>query len=100
MTDVPFYDVPQWNTKVAEYLATGHPRSSRSVLSEASLIFYHRCAILRCLLYTSDAADDLTRVDLGGEHVLEEMRGEGRRGDKRREYVGMKVRLVDPFKHA
>ena len=26
----------------AEYRATGRPRSSRSVLSEANLIFYHR----------------------------------------------------------
>ena len=30
------------NTKTAEYRATGRPRSSRSVLSEANLIFYHR----------------------------------------------------------
>src|SRR5665811_247310 len=32
------------------------------------------CAIFRrllsCLLYTSDAADDLTRVDLGGRRII------------------------------
>src|SRR5665811_1997748 len=27
-------------------------------------------AVVRCLLYTSDAADDLTRVDLGGRGVV------------------------------
>ena len=25
---------------------------------------------IRCLLYTSDAADDLTRVDLGGRRII------------------------------
>ena len=27
-------------------------------------------AICDCLLYTSDAADDLTRVDLGGRRII------------------------------
>ena len=26
-----------------------------------------------CLLYTSDAADDLTRVDLGGRRIIKKM---------------------------
>ena len=30
---------------------------------------------MTCLLYTSDAADDLTRVDLGGRRIIKKKRG-------------------------
>ncbi|GAB5781148.1 hypothetical protein JMUB7523_26610 [Staphylococcus aureus] len=30
-------------------------------------------AIKGCLLYTSDAADDLTRVDLGGRRIIKKL---------------------------
>ena len=29
--------------------------------------------IIGCLLYTSDAADDLTRVDLGGRRIIKKI---------------------------
>src|SRR5665254_28346 len=31
-------------------------------------------ATITCLLYTSDAADDLTRVDLGGRRIIKKQR--------------------------
>src|SRR5665254_29340 len=42
----------------------------------------------RCLLYTSDAADDLTRVDLGGPRIIQKKNRVGtrvylQRGDRR-----------------
>ena len=32
-----------------------------------------RIEIMSCLLYTSDAADDLTRVDLGGRRIIKKI---------------------------
>src|SRR5665811_779080 len=32
--------------------------------------YYDRVNYVPCLLYTSDAADDLTRVDLGGRRII------------------------------
>src|SRR5665811_1966615 len=46
---------------VVEHLRGGHARREAELGLEL-LIAEHR----PCLLYTSDAADDLTRVDLGG----------------------------------
>ena len=31
------------------------------------------CVFNSCLLYTSDAADDLTRVDLGGRRIIKKL---------------------------
>ena len=41
------YTDPRQNTNTAEYRATGRPRSFRSDVSVANLIFYHRSVILR-----------------------------------------------------
>ncbi|WP_460379543.1 hypothetical protein, partial [Staphylococcus aureus] len=55
------------------------PRSTRVRSSAASDVYkrqQHRqghdnpCT---CLLYTSDAADDLTRVDLGGRRIIKKI---------------------------
>ena len=34
------------------------------------VVLMHRLLNQTCLLYTSDAADDLTRVDLGGRRII------------------------------
>ena len=37
---------------------------------ETTSVDVKRSPLKRCLLYTSDAADDLTRVDLGGRRII------------------------------
>ena len=34
------------------------------------MIYMHACQVSYCLLYTSDAADDLLCVDLGGRRII------------------------------
>src|SRR5665811_2031669 len=46
---------------------TRKPKARRSV---AQKIIKHFIQLGVCLLYTSDAADDLTRVDLGGRRII------------------------------
>ena len=38
--------------------------------TEQMLNIYHRFELPDCLLYTSDAADDSLRVDLGGRRII------------------------------
>ena len=57
-----------------------HPRRARPVerrvrlgpspLLEDGVVVLHELGLLRCLLYTSDAADDLLCVDLGGRRII------------------------------
>ena len=42
---------------------------NKMVIDSLILMFIHSLCII-CLLYTSDAADDLTRVDLGGRRII------------------------------
>src|SRR5665811_284224 len=49
----PFYNEPDWNSVGADWVDTGLGGFLKA-----------------CLLYTSDAADDLTRVDLGGRRII------------------------------
>ncbi|WP_460379559.1 hypothetical protein, partial [Staphylococcus aureus] len=50
------------------------PRSTRVRSSAASDVYKRQPGYSTlptvCLLYTSDAADDLTRVDLGGRRII------------------------------
>src|SRR5665254_8576 len=58
-----------------EALGITQSKASRHLryLLNAGLVTDRRDAVwvhYRCLLYTSDAADDLTRVDLGGRRII------------------------------
>ena len=39
-------------------------------------VIIHEDSLVTCLLYTSDAADDLTRVDLGGRRIIKKKNDE------------------------
>src|SRR5665213_2769640 len=66
------------STGVVTFVAPSSP--ARDVLVESHCTHRHRSAICRlsdqercpwgCLLYTSDAADDLLCVDLGGRRII------------------------------
>src|SRR5665811_549003 len=60
--------VPHWDP------ATNIKKKSkeRLLLDSAMDVFlsYAVAYLITCLLYTSDAADDLTRVDLGGRRII------------------------------
>src|SRR5665811_2637919 len=45
-----------------------------SLPSDTPLDSPMRAKFSRCLLYTSDAADDLTRVDLGGRRIIQKQK--------------------------
>src|SRR5665811_2612223 len=49
-------------------------RGKQMIWSRTTLLFCGTCTSsftsYTCLLYTSDAADDLTRVDLGGRRII------------------------------
>src|SRR5665811_805519 len=52
----------------ARHQCAGYP--SELHCSDLLLVWGSRGQPISCLLYTSDAADDLTRVDLGGRRIL------------------------------
>src|SRR5665811_1632588 len=49
--------------------ATGHAHTT-AVSNRHGILCQVTIDCLACLLYTSDAADDLTRVDLGGRRII------------------------------
>jgi len=57
-------DVAAWYRDIDFILSTSEFESFHYALADG---------ILSCLLYTSDAADDLTRVDLGGSRICEDL---------------------------
>src|SRR5665811_564364 len=55
---------------VQQWLKKEYPKIKAMARKEEAEIYFGDAAHLRsCLLYTSDAADDLTRVDLGGRRI-------------------------------
>ena len=56
--------------------------------------------ILCCLLYTSDAADDLTRVDLGGRRIIKKMIYNKRKKRKKRrvKYIALSATFAERAK--
>ena len=44
-----------------------------SSAATAILVIWHESRARRCLLYTSDAADDSLRVDLGGRRIIKKL---------------------------
>ena len=48
-------------------------REASSMINVTASVFaiqYNKCLYYVCLLYTSDAADDLLCVDLGGRRII------------------------------
>ena len=56
LSSVLWVQVPQWSDDWSKCAVD---------IPDASCHWY-----ITCLLYTSDAADDLTRVDLGGRRII------------------------------
>ena len=52
-----------------------HPIELRTQITEPdALTAVHRVAVFSCLLYTSDAADERSSVDLGGRRIIKKKR--------------------------
>src|SRR5665811_2436800 len=65
-------DLARWSAEEIQAVANAlnhRPRKTLSWRTPAEALDEHLRS-LHCLLYTSDAADDLTRVDLGGRRIL------------------------------
>ena len=54
----------------AEVATRGRNFSKKAVVSAADLYIFQLPAIRGCLLYTSDAADERSSVDLGGRRII------------------------------
>ena len=63
-------DPEAMNIVVQHYESYIASLSMRKLRDERGNIYWGIDEDIRCLLYTSDAADDLTRVDLGGRRII------------------------------
>src|SRR5665811_2496645 len=68
--DLALMDARIENINVTQYSSVLPPESNEIPIDDAVGTFHHGAVIETCLLYTSDAADDLTRVDLGGRRII------------------------------
>ena len=58
------HDYADWLVELKTRIHTAQQRAALAVNRELVLLYWH------CLLYTSDAADDLLCVDLGGRRTI------------------------------
>src|SRR5665811_2625210 len=58
---------PFFSSAIATFMPNNKGESPLRASPTFVPLFLTRCS---CLLYTSDAADDLTRVDLGGRRII------------------------------
>ena len=72
-----------------------HQRKSKKIL------IYFFLLLLVCLLYTSDAADDSLRVDLGGRHIIKKLYLSIRKSKVKKEYkINSNLKYAKEFKNA
>ena len=54
---------------------------------DVSLLIYTRLRCITCLLYTSDAADERSSVDLGGRRIIKKKKEEKEKEKKKKKKI-------------